>query len=414
MQHFDTVPGLVPIEELERNIERHCLHINRATYALLVLIREFDERAGFVKWGQDSTAAWLEWRCDFAANTAREKVRVARALKEFPRISADFASGALSYTKVRAMTRVATQANETDLIRFALRHSASHVAQRCREIRMATPDSAGVAEKAFANRCLHIKHNRDRGVVTVTVELPMEAGELIEKALDKARDDVALDHPDIVDTTWTKRQADAFVTMVKSFLCGCENETQNSDHYLVNVHVDQKALIGDAGRSSLPIDTVRRLACDAPVVTIVEDDNGQPLAVGRKSRAASTAQRRAIYARDNNTCRFPGCKNKRFVDIHHIDHWANGGETNLDEMLLLCTKHHTLVHEAGFRIEKDFNDEWYFVRPDGIAVPSVGYCTQDMIEEDMTPLEVDNAPAGALLNMAERYVLELPPPNYAC
>ena len=107
-EHFD----LTTIEDLDRNILNLCTHINAATYELLVLIREFDERAGWLQWGLSNCAEWLAWRCDLSTTTAFEKVRVAHALKTLPAISTAFASGELSYTKVRELTRVADRGNE--------------------------------------------------------------------------------------------------------------------------------------------------------------------------------------------------------------------------------------------------------------------------------------------------------------
>ncbi|MGI9223834.1 MAG: DUF222 domain-containing protein, partial [Woeseiaceae bacterium] len=112
---------LTPIEELDRNILTLGTRINAATYELLVMIREFDERAGWTQWGLDNCTEWLAWRCDLAMTTAREKVRVAHALKHLPLISRAFASGELSYSKVKAMTRVASRDNEQQLLEFALR-----------------------------------------------------------------------------------------------------------------------------------------------------------------------------------------------------------------------------------------------------------------------------------------------------
>ena len=406
-----TTADLVAIEELEQNILNHCMRINVATYQLLVMIREFDERCGFLKWGLESSAEWLAWRCDFSMTTALEKVRVARALKELPFISNRFSEGQLSYSKVRELTRVATSLNEEELVSFALQHSTAFVAQRCRELRMGDVSSGSVAEKAFANRSLQLRRNSERGVMSVSIELPLEAAELIEEALNKARDNECLAHPDIMDTTWSKRQADAFVTMVKEYLAGDTSEGAASDHYLVNVHVDQSALVGDPGRSSLPIETVKRLCCDGPAVTVVEDDQGQPIHIGRRSRVLTEAIKRIVRTRDNNCCRFPGCKNRRFLHFHHVDHWADGGESCTDNVLMLCTKHHTLVHEGGFRIEKDFNKDWYFVRPDGVAVPDTGYRTQDMIDADIGEYE-SNPPRGGLLSIAEKFAMEPPPPVY--
>ena len=404
---------LTPIETLDERILNLCTRINAATYELLMMIREFDERGGCLKWGLDCTATWLAWRCDLSMATAREKVRVAQALKHLPLISAAFGSGELSYSKVRSLTRVANAGNEEDLVAFALRNTTRHVADYCRELRMGTPASLDIAERAFTHRSLRLRRDADRGMLSVTVELPLEAGELIEKALDKARDDECLEIPDLVDTSWSKRQADAFVTMLKEYLQGSEpDETRkSSDNYLVNIHVDQSALAGEVGRSSVPIDTVKRLCCDGQAVVMTETKDGEPLSIGRKSRVVPKGIERAVRARDNNCCTFPGCNNRRFLHCHHVEHWSNGGDTSLDNLLLLCTKHHTLVHEGGFRIEKDFRDNWSFFRPDGIAVPDCGYHARDMLDDD-TGKQYDNPPRGGLLSAVEKLVNEPPPPRY--
>jgi hypothetical protein len=348
------------IEELDRNIVTLCKGINAATYELLVLVRQSDERAGWLKWGVQSCAKWLAWRCDLSVNTALEKVRVAHALKTLPEISAAFSTGELSYSKVRAMTRVANKETESSLLAFALRHTATQVAERCRELRWGNESSIDCAARAYANRSLRIRRDSRRGMMVVTVELPIDTGELLETALDKARDDEVLKIPDLTDTSWSMRQADAFTTMVSNYLSG--GESHANDNYLVTVHVDQSALAGGGGRSALPIESVKRLCCDGHAVVVTED----------------------------------------------------GGETNLGNLMLLCTKHHTLVHEGGFRIEKDFTDRWYFMRPDGIAVPSCGNHARDMLDEDTG--EVSNSyeipPAGGMLSVAERTVSEPAAPAY--
>ena len=261
MKPFDTVPELVPIEDLEQDIHNLCIGINAATCELLTLIREFDERVGWLKWGLENCAEWLAWRCDFSMTTAREKVRVAWALSDLPEISKQFSLGALSYTKVREMTRVATPGNEEQLVAFALKHTSALVAQRCREMRMGDIASLGTAERAFAERALRIHRNADRGTMTMSVDLPLEAGELIEKALDKARDDTCLEHPDIMDTTWSKRQADAFVSMVKAFLSGSGIDDGSSDNYLVNIPCRS---VGAGGRHGQVVVTDR--VGEAPVL----------------------------------------------------------------------------------------------------------------------------------------------------
>ncbi len=231
------------IEELDQNILNLCTRINAATYELLMLVREFDERGGFLKWGLQNCAEWLAWRCDLSMTTALEKVRVAHTLKNLPEISDAFSTGELSYSKVRSLTRVAHTNNEAELLAFALRHTAAHVAERCRELRCGSEASIDSAARAYANRSVRIRRDHSRGMMTITVELPMDTGELIEKALDKARDDEVLQIPDLADTSWSTRQADAFVNMVNAYLSG-GGEPSTNDNYLVTVHVDQAALAG--------------------------------------------------------------------------------------------------------------------------------------------------------------------------
>jgi hypothetical protein len=243
---------LPPIEELDQNILNLCTRINAATYELLVMVREFDERAGFVKWGLQNCAEWLAWRCDLTITTAREKVRVAHALKHLPLISSNFSMGELSYSKVKEMTRVANRDNEQQLLEFALRHTAVTVAERCRELRYGNEASISSAERAWANRSLRVRRDHARNMMTVTVDLPIDTGELLEKALDKARDDEHLNIPDLVDTSWSVRQADAFLNLINSYLLDSTDEGHGNDNYLVTIHVDQTALAGEGGRSALP------------------------------------------------------------------------------------------------------------------------------------------------------------------
>jgi hypothetical protein len=108
------------------------------------------------------------------------------------------------------------------------------------------------------------------------------------------------------------------------------------------------------------------MSCDASLVTIVDDANGEPLDVGRKTRSIPTALRRALKARDS-LCQFPGCTNSRFVDAHHIQHWADGGGTSLSNLVLLCRRHHRFVHEYGYTIARS-NGRFEFMRPDGRLV----------------------------------------------
>ena len=378
------------IDELDRGIVSLSAKINAATYELIVLVRQFDERAGWLKWGLSNSAEWLHWRCDLSMSAAREKVRVAHALKSLPAIATAFSIGELSYSKVRPLTRVARANNEEALLSFALNTTASRVEERCRELRCGTAESVDEASRAFANRSLRVHRDAARGTMTITIELPLETGELLEKALDRARDSTASQTPELADEPWSAQQADALITVASDYLSGSgEATTGTTDNYQVTIHVDRSALASNDGRSYLPIESVKRLCCDGDAVVIVENEKGEPLSVGRKTRTVPTAIKRALRARDKG-CRFPGCHHKRFVDAHHVQHWSAGGETSLDNLLLLCSRHHQLVHEGGFSIERDYQNRWFFKRPDGVAVPSCGYQAKDIIDDGINDDEGDN------------------------
>jgi len=125
----------------------------------------------------------------------------------------------------------------------------------------------------------------------------------------------------------------------------------------------------------------------------VEDEKGEPLSVGRKQRTVPTALKRALWSRDRG-CSLPGCTHTRFVDAHHIEHWADGGETSLANVTLLCSSHHRLVHEGGYTIRKDHQGRWYFQRPDGRSIPVHGYNPEELAADDIL---LDGASAEAFV-----------------
>ena len=128
----------------------------------------------------------------------------------------------------------------------------------------------------------------------------------------------------------------------------------------VTVHIDASDMTGHTGDgTAIPAETCRRLCCDAGITPVIEDADGATLDVGRKTRTIPAAIRRALDLRDGG-CQFPGCTHTRFVDGHHIRHWADGGETRLDNLVLLCRHHHRLVHEGGFCCERTTGGEIVF------------------------------------------------------
>jgi hypothetical protein len=187
--------------------------------------------------------------------------------------------------------------------------------------------------------------------------------------------DVLTTSPYLPDESFAARRADALVLMAETLLAHGAAELSPGERHQVVVHVDA-AVLSDAccdGRAEiengppLAIETVRRLLCDASIVPMTDDADGSPLNVCRRTRAIPPALRRALKSRDGG-CRFPGCSHKRFADGHHIEHWADGGETKLDNLVLLCRTHHRLVHEEGFMIERATDSCLSFRAPDGRRV----------------------------------------------
>ena len=339
-----------------------------------MLIREFDASAGW-NTGFRSCAHWLNWRTGLELGAAREKVRVARALAELPLLSAAMQRGQLSYSKVRALTRVATPANERSLLDFARCGTAAHVERLVRAWRRV--DRA--AEAKDAQRRHETRELRtwidDDGMMIIRGRLSPEVGAVVMRALEagneRLRQEAANVGPDAGEVTTGQRRADALGLLAETALAADLDRGTAGDRYQVVVHVDDGVLESDeaTGQSALEdgpyvsAETSRRIACDAARVVMRHGRDGQTLDVGRKTRTVPSALRRALTARDRR-CRFPGCS-ARQCDAHHVRHWAEGGATRLDNLLLLCRRHHRSVHEEGFAVRLGADGEAHFAWPDG-------------------------------------------------
>lgn len=201
--------------------------------------------------------------------------------------------------------------------------------------------------------------------------------------------------PGVFDTEYQQaranRRADALALLAEHYLDISQSPGNiklggNSDRFQVSVLVDHPVLSdlqpvlgsdpSDLTSSprceidnevSLARDTVRRLCCDASLIALHER-GGKTLDVGRKTRAISPAMKRALKKRDCG-CRFPGCTATRYVEGHHVQHWADGGHTELSNLILLCKHHHRLMHEGGFNVIRT-DDEFRFISPGGAVIPA--------------------------------------------
>ncbi|HEV7730950.1 MAG TPA: DUF222 domain-containing protein [Candidatus Binatia bacterium] len=332
-------------ERLGDEIAELAAHLDAATHRLLTLIGRFDESGGWADQGALTCAHWLSWRVGLELGPAREHVRVARALRALPQTDEALRLGQVSYSKVRALTRVAGPENEDALLAMARASTASQLERICRGYRTAMRNAAdGLPGDEEDTRWVR-EHDTEAGFVRLDIQLRPEEAAMVRRAIELAlsRSWTATDVP--AETRWgPMRRTDAFVAVVETYLSG---STEAGPPMEVVVHVDAGS---DAGATlddgtALPPATAERLSCDAAVVEVVEDSRGNVLDVGRRRRSIPTLLRRALRLRDRS-CRFPGCTNRR-VDGHHVVPWARGGTTSLDNLCSLCRRHHTYVHEYG-------------------------------------------------------------------
>ena len=373
-----------PIEELADSLQDSWKSVCECTARFLREVYEFDLRQGYKEWGYMDTAEWLDFKCGISRVTAREKVRIAKCLVVLSKVEKAFARGQLSYSKVRALVRVAKLETEDELLEFAIRTPASFLEKRLAELRNGS--SEGSSDTAHLDRKLW-SCEREGDRMVISAELSRADAMLVLESLEKCKGEIAESGLEN-DGKWDDlaRSADALVLMARRSLSGrfrgidesdedpdtdpldsAESPESSGSGHLVMVHVDESALRGKGGASDLPIRTVKRLLCDGPAVGIVENGNGEPLSIGRKSRTVPTAMRRALDARDR-TCRFPGCSHTRWLDAHHIKHWTDGGKTSLDNLVLLCTHHHRLLHEGGFQMLPREGGSYFFGKRDGRPV----------------------------------------------
>ncbi len=395
MKHGAEVKVAVNVDALGDQIAEMSAHIDAAMHRLLTAIREFDIAMGWHVQGALSCAHWLAWRVGWDLRTARERVRVARKLAELPMIDEELRRGAISYSQARAITRVATAEKEELWVAYAKRMPASQLDTLCRSYQNVqaydqahgSMAAAVVAAQVAAQRTV-TRRTLDNGMVKVEVILPSDEAAIVWAALNaglaktgavQTLAEPSDAEPSTEELTPAQQQtanaptsadrgrqrADAFMEIIHDRVRGSRPQRTPLE---IIITVPHAGLHGSAEPSDLAMladgtviatTTARRLCCDAGVVLAHVDAHGVPLSIGRKTRTIPAAIKRALLLRDR-TCRFPGCTHSRYVDGHHIEHWANGGKTALSNLMLLCSAHHTLLHEGGCRVETDGANGWNF------------------------------------------------------
>ena len=342
---------------------------NRVKAEALRRLRRFDSGQGYASTLALSAKAWLRWKCNLSYPAASNQVEVARALESLPQTTQAFADGDISYQHASLIARTSEQLGERmeahaeeilvdaakKLDPFNLRKVTAHL------LHCLKPDEVlRDANEAHEKRFLYMSQTMD-GVFYLNGRLDAEGGAILQTALNSVMGPPAEDD----NRTARQRRADAAVEMCRRQLdAGTLPEVGGQKPHLV-VNVEMATLTREPGSRAaelewsqpIPAETARRLACDSAITPIV---NGE---ADHTSRAVPGATRRALVARDKG-CWVPGCDSPpAWTDAHHIKHWADGGPTSLDNLVLLCRRHHRMVHEEGLRLNLEIKRELVHVPP---------------------------------------------------
>lgn len=367
-------PPPVPLDTVREEICSLAGQIAAATGRFLGLLADFDTREGWSGPGVRSCAHWLSWRCGMDLRTAREHVRVARALVVLPRTTAELGQGRLSYSKVRALARVATPENEDELVDIALAAPAAHVERLVRGLRAVADrddrESGTDAERAeeVARRCrTQWRWDDATGELVIWGRFRPQDGVLLLAALTRAEHertrtttaDGPAEPPDL--TGPPPSDAGPALVAMAEITCAAVDAPAGSIATEVLVHRTAEGT-RVAGGPHLADSAAEELECGAVHREVVVQD-GCVLSYGRARRAPSAAQLRALHLRDQG-CRAPGCGRTRFLHAHHVRPWSRGGTTDLDNLVLLCGGCHRALHLGQLSVRAAGRQQFNFWRGD--------------------------------------------------
>jgi hypothetical protein len=342
---------------------------------LLELLGELGRREGFRDDGATSLDVWAAEHCGVSLPTARAWSHVADRLDDLPRLGQALSRGEVTFDKVRALVDSASPETDEELADTARSASVRELAALVLASTGPTPHSED-RRNARTLRC-------NDSLRTITTQLTPENYAEVKTLLVNTARRIECER----DTRWDQRLHDALLILMRTAAGGGRgggggvrvgggqgaNEIRNS--YFVVAHVPLSTLVSESGELSdlageleaggyLHGDVVRRLACDSTFAVAIDDDVGCTMFEGRARRWATPAQRREVLRRDRH-CRFPGCINATFINVHHVTLWSAGGTTDLDNLAMLCEHHHHLVHSSGWSVSGNANEELRFTGPKG-------------------------------------------------
>ncbi|HYJ23773.1 MAG TPA: DUF222 domain-containing protein [Acidimicrobiia bacterium] len=323
----------------------------------------------FLADGARTLPEWVSARFGLRHSTAAQLVRVARRLQDLPRLREMFATGELSLDQTDAISKLVSPETEEAVIEECLGLSNAALD---RAARRANPPSTAEEREAWRERWLSIQYTLDGIRAHMNADLPGVEMSLVESAIRERADRMPPNPDSGIFDPYPQRMADGLVEL--STTTGDEHASGPTQ---IVVHADLDALIESSetgvaevqGGPVIANETARRLSCD-PLVECAVYDHTKVLGIGRRSRLIPAWLRHQLWHRDGG-CQFPGCGTRNFVQAHHRTHWADGGPTDLDNLILLCGYHHRFLHEHGWVIEDDGCRKHVFRRSDGQIYPPI-------------------------------------------
>jgi hypothetical protein len=332
---------------------------------IVVRLGEVGRREAYRDDGATSLETWVVTRFGVSIPTARAYAHLAEKAWDIPHLVAGLCAGDISLDKFRAVADVATPETDLELRDQAESCSVRQLSELARARREPTEnDDTSAHERRFLRF-----NDRFR---TMTVQVPPDSYAEIRAILESRARRIPSDG----ETPWDQRLCDAFLEIMR----GVPRSGAAPSPYLVVVHVSLDALIDEADETTglagdlergglISCESVQRIACDATIVIGVDDDVGHTMYEGRARREPTEAQQREVRRRDRH-CRFPGCTNMTFTNIHHVVPWKPDGRTDIDNLALLCLHHHHLVHSRGCTMSGNANEELTVVVPSGRVMTS--------------------------------------------
>jgi hypothetical protein len=399
------------VDELGKRIVDDSGRIAAAMCRWLLLVAEFDAREGYLVFGLASTAQWLSHSCGVAHRTAVEHVRVASVLRQYPRLADEMGAGRLSYSQVRAISR-ALHADEhalvEDLIEIARHGTAAQLEVVVRGLRTVDHNDKATDPGEYLKQSWASDSRWQ-----LSARLDPERGAVVGAAID------ALMQRDGCSPVEALERLAQIGLAALADTKNPPRELRGDERAAVIVHLDAERVPRSAERDSdqvpvlrsaerdpsdvpnvarpyariaggpgLPDRVVLRLLCESRIRTVIHDGASNVLDVGRSHRLVTDRQYRALLARQHGHCAHPGCPNTKNLHAHHRIHWIHGGRTDLDNLLLLCERHHVAHHAGEFEIVPAGAGRFRFVSRDGrdLSAPP-----QRSANQDTRPLENEHA-----------------------